>query len=133
MEREMFYKAGPLIFDRARKLRNSMTDAELVLWGYLKTKPMGNKFRRQHPLGIYIADFFCYKQKLVIEVDGGIHKDETVKTSDLERQKIIEGEGITVFRFSNEEVLKQLETVIIKIETYLKNKIPEAGRSITPL
>ena len=83
---------------------------------------MGNKFRRQHPLGIYIADFFCYKQKLVIEVDGGIHKDEAVKTSDIERQKIMEAEGIIVLRFSNEEVLKQLDTVIVKIETYLKKQ-----------
>jgi cyclase len=122
MERKMFYKAGPLIFDKARELRKSMTDAEMVLWGYLKTKPMGNKFRRQHPLGIYIADFFCYKQKLVIEVDGGIHKNETVKTSDIERQKIIEAEDIIVLRFSNEEVLVRLENVIAKIEVYLSKQ-----------
>lgn len=123
MERKMFYGASPLIFDRARELRNTMTDAEMVLWGYLKAKPLGYKFRRQHPLGIYIADFFCYKLKLVIEVDGGIHEKEEIKINDTERQKIIEAEGITVLRFKNDEVLKQLQTVIAKIKTCLTSGI----------
>lgn len=125
MERKMFYTASPLIFNRARELRNNMTDAEMVLWGFLKTKPMGCKFRRRHPLGIYIADFFCYKQKLVIEVDGSIHEDKTIKINDAERQKIIESEGITVLRFTNEEVLKQLEKVIEKIEALLTKRNSE--------
>ena len=111
----MFYKANPLIFERARELRNSMTDAEIVLWGFLKTKPSGHKFRRQHPLGIYIADFFCYKLKLAIEVDGKIHTDKEVKANDDQRQELIESEGIKIIRFSNQEVMNCLETVINKI------------------
>jgi cyclase len=121
MERKMFYDANPLIFNRARELRNDMTHAEMVLWGYLKTKPNGYKFRRQHPLGIYIADFFCYRLKLVIEVDGSVHDKEEVKINDAERQKIIEAEGITVLRFTNDEVMKQLEVVINKIQLFLNN------------
>ena len=115
----MFYGANPLIFDRAKGLRNNMTQAEMVLWGYLKTKPLGYKFRRQHPLGIYIADFFCYRLKLVIEVDGPVHQQEEVSNYHQERQKIIESEDIKVLRFTNEEVMKNMETVIKKIESLL--------------
>ncbi len=91
----------------------------MVLWNYLRTKPLGYKFRRQHPLGIYIADFFCYKLNLVIEVDGSIHNNEIVKQNDEERQKLIESEGIRVIRFTNSEITKQLEMVIEKIKTLL--------------
>lgn len=134
MERKMFYKASPLIFNRARELRSNMTDAETVLWGFLKTKPLGYKFRRQHPLGIYIADFFCYKQKLVIEADGPVHNNADVKMNDAERQRIIEAKGITVLRFRNEEILTQLETVIAKIEAWLAKPLPEnENPAISPL
>jgi imidazole glycerol-phosphate synthase subunit HisF len=119
MEKKMFYNATPLLFERAKELRSNLTPAEMVLWGYLKTKPFGYKFRRQHPIGIYIADFFCYKLKLVIEVDGLIHDSEEVKKNDEEREKIIRAEGIKIIRFSNTEVMQQLEKVIIKIQCML--------------
>jgi imidazole glycerol-phosphate synthase subunit HisF len=76
--------------------------------GYLKNKPEGYKFRRQHPLGIYIADFFCFKLKLVIEVDGSIHEMKSVKANDKERQKLIESEGLKLLRFTNTEIEKIL-------------------------
>jgi imidazole glycerol-phosphate synthase subunit HisF len=136
MERKMFYGANSLIFNRARELRNDMTHAEMVLWGYLKTKPNGYKFRRQHPLGIYIADFFCYRLKLVIEVDGRIHDESAVKLNDAERQRIIESDGITVLRFTNDEVMKQVEVVISKIQLFLNNSTfysPLEVRGFTPL
>lgn len=82
----MFYNAGPLLFARAKELRNNVTQVEMILWGYLKTKPLGYKFRRQHPLLNYIADFFCYKLKLIIEADGSMHNKEEVKKTDEERQ-----------------------------------------------
>lgn len=121
MEKKMFYGAGPLLFGRAKQLRNDMTRAETVLWDYLKTKPLGYKFRRQHPIGIYIADFFCYRSKLVIEVDGGVHEQPEVKKYDEERQKMIESEKLTVIRFTNDEVIKCLEVVIQKIKFFLMN------------
>jgi imidazole glycerol-phosphate synthase subunit HisF len=119
MERKMFYKASPLIFDNARSLRKNMTAAETILWGFLRTKPGGYKFRRQHPLGIYIADFFCYPLKLVIEVDGKIHTQEDIRIRDVERQKLIEADGIRVIRFKNEEVMNHIDTVISTINAHI--------------
>ena len=58
------------MYQRARELRNNSTHAEIILWGYLKAKPLGYKFRRQHPYAIYILDFYCHSLKLCIEVDG---------------------------------------------------------------
>ena len=119
MEKKMFYKASPLLFARAKELRNNVTHAEMILWGYLKTRPLGYKFRRQHPIGIYIADFFCYKLKLIIEVDGSVHTKEEIKKHDEERQKILNSEGIKVIRFTNEEVIRHSERIIEKIQTML--------------
>jgi imidazole glycerol-phosphate synthase subunit HisF len=118
-EVKMFYKAGPLIFANAKELRNNPTHAEMLLWGYLKTKPLGYKFRRQHPIGIYIADFYCHKLKLVIEVDGSIHSQQEVKEHDEERQRIIEEEGIKVIRFTNRQIECGLEDVIKLIHPLL--------------
>jgi cyclase len=119
MKNKMFNNAGPLLFARAKELRNNLTHPEMVLWGYLKTKPLGYKFRRQHPLGIYIADFFCYKRSLIIEVDGSIHNKEDIKRADMERQKSIESLGITVLRFTNDDVMKHFSEVVKKIELAL--------------
>jgi cyclase len=112
MEQNMFFGASKLIFENAKALRKNMTDAENILWGYLKAKPNGFKFRRQHPLGIYIADFYCHKLKLVIELDGSIHDNDDVKLNDEIRQKLIEEDGITVVRFKNEEVMNNIQNVL---------------------
>lgn len=116
MERTMFCKASPLIFEMARELRRQQTHAETILWGYLKTKPSGYKFRRQHPLGIYIVDFYCHKLKLVIEADGSIHDVKEIKEHDRERQSAIEKSNIKVIRFTNDQILNELETVIEEIQ-----------------
>ena len=89
-----------------------MTHAEIILQAHLKTKPNGFKFRRQHPLGIYIADFYCHKLKLVIELDGSIHDNEEIKLNDEIRQKLIEEDGLTVIRFKNEEILNYIQNVL---------------------
>ena len=112
----MFYGASNLLFERAKELRGNMTEAELVLWEYLRQHPLGYKFRRQHPLGIYIVDFYCHKLKLVIEVDGSIHNLEAVKEADIKRQRQLEMDGLIVIRFTNKEVLKTKEVVIEKIK-----------------
>jgi cyclase len=121
MATKMFYGAGRLIFERAKDLRNRMTEAEIVLWDYLKQKPLGCKFRRQHPLGLYIADFYCHKLLLVIEVDGKIHEREDVIKNDKERQNVIENFELKVLRFTNDEVHKQLEKVVLIIEEFIIN------------
>jgi cyclase len=118
-ERKMFYKAGPLIFTNAKELRSNLTHAETLLWGYLRTKPLGYKFRRQHPIGVYIADFYCHKLKLVIEVDGSIHNQQEVKENDRLRQRIIEEEGVKVIRFTNRQIENALEEVIKLIQLLL--------------
>ncbi len=122
MKKTMFFGAGNFIFERAKELRKNLTSAELVLWGYLKQSPLGCKFRRQHPLGIYIVDFYCHKLKLIIEVDGEVHSETDVAEEDRKREEILRAEGLDVLRFRNEEIVKNLELVIVEIENYINNK-----------
>src|ERR1700761_943564 len=109
MKKKMFLGADNLIFKNAAALRSNMTEAEALLWNHLKGSNLGAKFRRQHPLGIYIADFYCHQHKLVIELDGGIHDRPDVAKHDIERQTNIETDGIKVLRFKNEEIFEDLE------------------------
>lgn len=111
----MFYSAGATIFQRAKELRNQPTDAERVLWMYLRTRPMGYKFRRQHPAGNYILDFYCHALKLAIEADGLIHDKEAVKKYDVERQTYLETDGIISIRVANKEIMINMPAVIEKI------------------
>jgi len=84
-----------------------------------KNNQLGYRFRRQHPVGNFIVDFYCHKLKLVIEADGSIHNSEEAKIRDEERQKILETEGIKVIRFTNAEILKNGEEVIEKINFFI--------------
>jgi cyclase len=128
MKRKMFFEANPLLFQQAKYLRNHLTNAEMKLWGYLRTRPMGYKFRRQHPIGIYIVDFYCHPLKLVIEADGNIHDKQDVQQADKERQQSLESDGLQVIRFSNHAILKNTEYVIEQINIILTNKsIPPLG------
>lgn len=79
MKENMFYGAGSLIFKRVVELRNRMTHAEQILWDELRINEWKLKFRRQHPISLYIVDFYCHRLKLVIEVDGSIHDNEEAK------------------------------------------------------
>jgi cyclase len=115
----MFDGASPLIFQMAKGLRKNMTESEKILWFHLKQSPEGFKFRRQHPLGIYIADFYCHKAKLVIELDGNVHDDADVKNNDEIRQRSIEEGVIRVVRFKKERVYKEIETVLQEIKSHL--------------
>jgi very-short-patch-repair endonuclease len=119
MKRKMHGGAEREIYQRARDLRNRSTPAEEVLWGLLKRRPHGFKFRRQHPYSIYILDFYCHALKLVIEVDGSIHSLEEVKTQDQQRQEQLEKDSLTVLRFTNEAILTNLEEVINKIDRHI--------------
>ena len=113
----MFYKADPLIFFKARELRNKLTPAEQIFWLRLKEKFPRYKFRRQHPISIYIADFYCHKLKLVIEIDGSVHDSEVAKQNDEKRQNDLESLGLTVIRFTNDQVKNEIELVIKKISS----------------
>ena len=112
MRQKMFLGASNVIFENATQLKRNMTLAETILWGHLKGKQLGAKFRRQHPLGIYIADFYCHQHKIVIELDGSIHNLPEIAQADAQRQLDIEASGIKVIRFKNEEIFNQLEKVL---------------------
>ena len=98
-----------------------MTDAEKFLWQFLKGGIKGLKFRRQHPLGLYVADFYCHKIKLIIELDGNVHHLENIKEYDKVRQQSLEREGFHVIRFSNYQVMKEIESVLKIIEEQVQN------------
>ena len=116
----MFYGANGFIFDRARRLRANMTQAELLLWGFLRTKPGGLKFRRQHPIGLYIVDFYCHQLKLVIEVDGDVHENEEARALNKLRQENLEKDGLRVFRIKNDEVINGQVLVFGKIDSLIR-------------
>jgi very-short-patch-repair endonuclease len=97
----------------ARELRGSHTDAENLLWMFLRDRRFcGFKFRRQHPVSGYILDFYCHECKLAVELDGGGHAAEEQVTYDNERTKELERAGIKVLRFWNDDVLRNTEMVL---------------------
>ena len=119
----MFGGADRLLFEKAARLRSRQTFAEELLWNYLRTKPFGFKFRRQHAFSHYILDFYCHALHLAIEVDGFIHEIEEVKQNDEQRQRQLEEQGLTFLRFNNNQIKLQPEEVIQQIEQHLQSKI----------
>ena len=104
----------------AKELRSRTTEAEQMLWGLLRNRKLkGKKFRRQHPIANYVADFYCHESKLVIELDGNLHKGAEVKKYDKQRTAELNDLGLTVLRFWNEEVIKHPEEVLQKIAEHL--------------
>ena len=100
----------------SRRLRSNMTDAERLLWSKIRRKQLkGFQFYRQKIIGNYIADFYCPELKLVIEVDGGQHYSAEGMVNDHMRDAYLTGAGITVVRFSDRDVLKNLEAVLEEI------------------
>ena len=97
---------------RARSLRRSPTDAEALLWRHLRSRQSGVKFRRQHPFGPYVLDFFSREASLVVEVDGSQHETSQGKGRDEERTRFLEGAGLHVLRFTNREVLLETQSVL---------------------
>lgn len=103
----------------AKEMRKNPTKAEAILWKELRTKKTGYKFRQQHPIEDYIVDFVCLSKKLIVEVDGEIHQYQLEK--DGERELLLkEKKGFKVLRFTNNEIINDLQTVKSKIEAVLK-------------
>ena len=105
-----------ILKDFARYNRCAMTESETMLWNALRKEIQGCKFRRQHPIGDYIADFICLSEKIVIEVDGGYHEQPVQQVEDQLRTEFIESIGFRVIRFKNEEVKSNLKDVIARIK-----------------
>lgn len=123
--RGMFHGASNLIFENARELRNKQTESEIILWNILKDyKLIGFKFRRQHPIANYIADFYCHKAKLIIEIDGEYHNNKEQVLIDKERTAYFNEIGLQEIRFTNNQVLFEIEIVLNKIDDIigLKNE-----------
>jgi very-short-patch-repair endonuclease len=111
----------------ANRLRKQMAKAEAYLWKYvLRAKKMkGFQIRRQRPVLTYIADFMCKELMFVVEVDGSIHQLEEVMKYDGERHKALEEAGFTELRFTNEEVLENINAVYNYLEDWIEKKISE--------
>jgi very-short-patch-repair endonuclease len=110
--------ASANIKNKARELRKNLTPAETELWRYIRKGQLdGKHFRKQHPYGIYILDFYCFKASLAIEIDGPVHISK--HEYDLEREKYIESSGVKVLRFSNEDIENRIEWVLSKIKLRL--------------
>ena len=114
--------------DHAKALRTHQTDAENRLWYQLRAhRFMGLKFKRQKPVGRYIVDFMCAKQKLIIEIDGGQHTEQL--EYDQQRDAWLRSQGYTVLRFWNNDVMQHLEGVLEQIHNTLSpTPSPASGR-----
>jgi very-short-patch-repair endonuclease len=122
LEKSMYYGAKPVTMEAARLLRENMTYHEKLLWEKLKSKQIcGVRFRRQHPIDFFIADFYCHEAKLVVEIDGEIHNQQTEyddgRTAEMERY------FIKVIRFTNSEIEDNIKNVVKIIESEVENRI----------
>ena len=112
---------NPKLKELAKKLRNSMTLGEVLLWDELKQKKMlGYDFDRQRPIDNFIVDFYCKDLQLAIEVDGASHNIDEVYEKDVLRQKRLESLGVKFLRFEDSEVKKDMTNVLRTIEGWIK-------------
>lgn len=120
-----FQTASPdryaLLKSFARKNRNDQTDAEKCLWQQLRSRALGVKFKRQHIIYDFIADFVCLEKMLIVEVDGVYHFASDQMKEDAYRTRELERFGFRVLRFTNEEVIFDTEKVINKIKVTIEN------------
>jgi very-short-patch-repair endonuclease len=120
---------------RARALRRSMTLPEVLLWRLLRTRPDGLKFRRQHPAGPYVLDFYCESAKLAVEVDGAVHGMGDLPKRDAERDQWLAKAGIQTYRIPARDVLDDEEavlTAIVQLCGPCQTPPPPFGRSPSP-
>ncbi len=109
----------PRLISRRKKLRRNLTPAEATLWGALKnSKLSGRKFRRQHSIGQYIVDFFCVEERLTVELDGEVHRNEQAEAYDYKRKLFLNEAGIKMIRFENFLVFENIDYVAHRIESF---------------
>ena len=117
LQPSMFYGASAETFKKAQLLRKKMTGAEKALWKRLNKNQLGVRFKPQHPIAIYIVDFYCHPYKLVVEVDGGYHNDPDQVAYDNKRTAELEELGLRVIRFTNKQVQKEIDKVLDEIQS----------------
>lgn len=127
-ERQARKRVPPAILARARELRRAQTPQEQKLWQCLRNKQLyGLKFRRQHPLGRFILDFFCHRHGLVVEIDGHSHANPEQQRYDAARTEWLEQQGLRVIRFSNRQVDTNIEGVLEEIAAQCAPLNPPKG------
>lgn len=119
-EGELPRKKQPRDVRKARELRTQMSLPEVLLWRHLRKEPEGIKFRRQHPIGDYVLDFFCPSAKLCVEIDGEAHSRGNRPERDKARDAWLIAEGIEVLRIPATEVLRSPEDVADAVVRYCK-------------
>jgi very-short-patch-repair endonuclease len=121
-------RAGVRVDARARQLRSTSTDAERLLWSKLRDRRLDSyKFRRQHPVGPFFADFACIECRVIVELDGGQHYDDEGARRDAARTTLLKEHGFDVLRFSNSEVLLETDAVLHVIHEHLIRAHPHPG------
>lgn len=116
----------PRLLKYSRELRSNMTDSEIILWRYLRKKQiLGIKFTRQKPIGNYIADFYASSINLVIEIDGEGHFSQQGLLDDSKRDDYLNNLSLTVLRFTNLDIFKNLSVVLDEIYRICKTKLTE--------
>lgn len=107
--------------EKRKELRKSLTPAEAYLWKHIKSRQFEDRrFNRQHSIKNYIVDFYCAKEKLIIELDGEVHNNVFAQEKDEERTKILNELGYTVIRFENKMVFENLASVFMEIKDNFK-------------
>ncbi len=106
----------------AKENRQKETPAEMILWKFLRGCQLGVNFRRQHIIGSFIADFACLPLRLIIEIDGGYHQLPSQQISDEERTKWLECHGFKVIRFTNDEIIGDIEGTLNKLKAYIDER-----------
>ncbi len=120
------------ILSKAKELRSNQTDAEGLLWHYLQNKQLdGHKFRRQQPIENYIIDFICLEKKLIVELDGSQHGEDSARKYDQKRTEFLEKNGFKVLRFWNDEVFKNISDVLENIYLNLHSFDPSPKSQAT--
>ncbi len=118
-----YQTADPCLYDRlkayAKENRKNATESESILWEYIRAKQLGKPFKRQHILGDYIADFICIPSKLILELDGGYHQLPEQQMNDEWRTECLQKHGYKVIRFTNEEIIGDIERVLKTIKKYI--------------
>ena len=115
-----------LLLEKAKKMRNNPTEAESLLWQFLRGNGLKEHFRQQHPICGYIPDFVCLRLRLIIEIDGGYHSEGEQQEQDKIRQDYLEKEGFSFLRFTNEEVLYDTDETIEIIKDTIEELKAEA-------
>lgn len=114
-------KPPPIVKRFARNLRNNMTEAEWKLWGHIRRKQLGIRFKRQVPIGNYIVDFFALEIGLVVEVDGSHQVLEKGIREDKIRSAFLEKFGIKIIRYTNLDIFENIDSVLEDINKVINN------------